>query len=335
MRILFCNLIFIFLFFACNSKYQNEYDFLENFENRKIDSVSIIDTTDYIVDFIPSMIKLKNYLVFSQFTGDTIFTCIDLLSEEKFNFGVRGRGKNEFSEGYGLEKINDSTMFIFDRVFSRLILMEIDSDSIIFKQNLKVSPFMLDVHYGNDSLYFVTATGNLEKNYGIYNVNKDEVIPYIDYPKGINDHLSEMGKSRIYYSHIVRKPGSLIFAAFKDKHHIVDILKIEDDSLVLVKRRIFSHFKWFFKNKICKPIDENAPRRVFTSKLLALQNYICALYKVKDLNYIMVFDWLGTPLYSYEIPYHLIGFTGDENFLYGIAAIGEKYHLVRFSLKLD
>ena len=194
---------------------------------------------------------------------------------------------------------------------------------------------MLDVHYGNDSLFFVTATGNLKKNYGIYNINNDEIIPYIEYPQGVNDHLSEAGKSRIYYSHILRKPGTVIFAAFKDKHHMVDILEIKNDSLVLVKRRTFSHFKWFFKNKICKPIDKDAPRRVFTSKLLALPNYMCALYKVGTLNYILVFDWLGTPLYSFELPCHLLGFTGDENFLYGIAAIGEKYHLIRFSLKLD
>lgn len=65
---------------------------------------------------------------------------------------------------------------------------------------------MLDVHYGNDSIYFVTGTGNLEKNYALYNRNSKMLRPFISYPKGVNDNLTLNGKSRIYYSHIVLSP---------------------------------------------------------------------------------------------------------------------------------
>lgn len=244
--ILLCHL---FLLFSCNRSQNTKNNFLKNFIPSHDIEITVLDSTDLVVDFIPSMVKMKDKIIYSQFTGDTIFSSIDLIHYKKNNFGKRGRGNNEFTEGYGLEKINDSILFIFDRTLAKLMFLQLSNDTIIFLPSYPTNHFMLDVHYGNDSIYFVTGTGNLEKNYALYNRNSKMLRPFISYPKGVNDNLTLNGKSRIYYSHIVRHPGMKKYMAFKDKHHIIDILEIKNDSLILVKRNIFTHFKWKIDRK--------------------------------------------------------------------------------------
>ena len=328
--ILLCHL---FLLFSCNRSQNTKNNFLKNFIPSHDIEITVLDSTDLVVDFIPSMVKMKDKIIYSQFTGDTIFSSIDLIHYKKNNFGKRGRGNNEFTEGYGLEKINDSILFIFDRTLAKLMFLQLSNDTIIFLPSYPTNHFMLDVHYGNDSIYFVTGTGNLEKNYALYNRNSKMLRPFISYPKGVNDNLTLNGKSRIYYSHIVRHPGMKKYMAFKDKHHIIDILEIKNDSLILVKRNIFTHFKWKMVSGVYRPSEKGTPNRVFTSKLVGLSKYVCALYKQDHSEFILTFDWDGTPLNSYKLPCHLLNFTGDDSLnFYGIALIGENYNLIHFKL---
>ena len=213
------------------------------------------------------------------------------------------------------------------------MFLQLSNDTIIFLPSYPTNHFMLDVHYGNDSIYFVTGTGNLEKNYALYNRNSKMLRPFISYPKGVNDNLTLNGKSRIYYSHIVRHPGMKKYMAFKDKHHIIDILEIKNDSLILVKRNIFTHFKWKMVSGVYRPSEKGTPNRVFTSKLVGLSKYVCALYKQDHSEFILTFDWDGNPLNSYKLPCHLLNFTGDDSLnFYGIALIGENYILIHFKL---
>ena len=100
--ILLCHL---FLLFSCNRSQNTKNNFLKNFIPSHDIEITVLDSTDLVVDFIPSMVKMKDKIIYSQFTGDTIFSSIDLIHYKKNNFGKRGRGNNEFTEGYGLEKL--------------------------------------------------------------------------------------------------------------------------------------------------------------------------------------------------------------------------------------
>ena len=114
--ILLCHL---FLLFSCNRSKNKKNNFLKNFIPSHDIEITVLDSTDLVVDFIPSMVKMKDKIIYSQFTGDTIFSSIDLFHYKKNNFGKRGRGNNEFTEGHGLEKINDSILSIFDRTLAK------------------------------------------------------------------------------------------------------------------------------------------------------------------------------------------------------------------------
>ena len=140
--ILLCHL---FLLFSCNRSQNTKNNFLKNFIPSHDIEITVLDSTDLVVDFIPSMVKMKDKIIYSQFTGDTIFSSIDLIHYKKNNFGKRGRGNNEFTEGYGLEKINDSILFIFDRTLAKLMFLQLSNDTIIFLPSYPTNHFMLDV----------------------------------------------------------------------------------------------------------------------------------------------------------------------------------------------
>ena len=56
---------------------------------------------------------------------------------------------------------------------------------------------------------------------------------------------------------------------------------------------------------VYRPSEKGTPNRVFTSKLVGLSKYVCALYKQDHSEFILTFDWDGNPLNSYKLPCHL------------------------------
>ena len=78
--ILLCHL---FLLFSCNRSQNTKNNFLKNFIPSHDIEITVLDSTDLVVDFIPSMVKMKDKIIYSQFTGDTIFSSIDLIHLKK------------------------------------------------------------------------------------------------------------------------------------------------------------------------------------------------------------------------------------------------------------
>lgn len=308
-------------------------DLLTKFKDMGEVKYTIIDTADILVDYIPRMLKMGHYLVYSKHADDTLFSAINLETNKTINFGVRGRGPREFIDGYGLKKKDDSTMFVFDRVLQRISFLKLKSDSVVFLHSINIKGTLFDLSPFNDSISIANGGGDYKKNYLVYNMNNCKSTGFIDYPGSCNNDIKDRGKHHIYYSFMIKHPSKNIYAAFKDKQPILDIMGVENDSLFLIKRNMFGHYKWDTKKGTLLPERTDIPYRFFSAKLVATPEHLCALYREKPIYYFLVFDWNGKPLYRYTSPYTVVSFVGDTfSQLYAIVSMNEKYHLVQFSL---
>jgi hypothetical protein len=328
------SLILIIFLSGCNQK----SPFIELFEDKGSACYSIVkNSPDFIIRHPLRMIKVGSLFIISDFSGDQIFTVFNIYTGNTYRFGNRGRGPDNFNDGYGLLSFTDTTFFIFDRVLQRISFFNVKKDILLCYKKFSI-PLVLNVTPYNDSTFITNGNPPFKGNYGVLDLNNSKIKSYIDYPSGLHDDLPDFIRSRIYYSHIVNKPGTSRFVSFKNSHHIIDILDYEEMKLKLAERKIFHHRKWETAGRGVNPSDKNR-RNIFTApRITGSDNRIFACYQDPKIDegddwHILTFDWNGNPLGRYSIPFDPYVITSvDDSTLYSLSLIGKEYRLVKIDI---
>ena len=331
MKTKFWSITLVIFLSGCNQ----ELPFLKLFEDKGSVSYSIVkNSPDFIMRHPVRMIKVGSLFIISDFSGDQIFTVFNIDTGDTYRFGNRGRGPDDFTDGYGLQSFSDTTFFIFDRVLRRISFFKVQKDKISCYKKLSI-PLVLNVTPYNDSIFITNGNPPFEGNYGVLDLNNSMVESYIDYPSGLHDDLPDFIRSRIYFSHIENKPNTNRFVAFKNSHHIIDILDYMKMELKLAERKIFHHRKWEAAGRGANPSDNNR-RYIFTApRITSSDNRIFACYQNPQIDegddwHILTFDWNGNPLGRYSIPFDPYVITSvDDSTIYSVALVDEEFRLMK------
>lgn len=318
------------LIFGC----KEEITFIDNFNDKGNVSFTVTNSFSELSLHHPiRLLKIKDYFIISDYKGEKIFTAIHN-SGNSFQFGFRGRGPNEFIDGYGLAPLTDTTFVVFDRTLKKVSYFTANQDTILFNNRTNV-PAINNVFPFNDSIFVTNGNPPFEKNYGVLDLSDNTAYSYIDYPKTSKGKLTEQAKQRAYYSHIVRKPNSTRYVAFKASHYIVDVLDLEGIKLKLQERKTFALNEWEMSKNITVP-GVRGPSNRITAKIAGSGDKIFVCYKIQKSKKpqwnILTFDWDGNPLNKYSIPFTPYAITCSDSELYCIAFFDEKYKLLTINI---
>lgn len=326
-------IILISIFFGC----KKEIPFIDNFNDKGNATFVVIDSIPEFVLYHPiRLLKVQNSFIISDYKGEKIFTVLHK-SGNNFQFGNRGRGPNEFIDGYGLAPLTDTTFVVFDRMLKKVSFFEVNQDTVLCYRRKDI-PAINNVFPFNDSIFVTNGNAPFEKNYGVLDISKNTVYSYIDYPKISKGKLPGQAKQRAYYSHIVRKPNSNRYVAFKASHYIIDIMDLKGTRLKLRERKTFAHNSWEMSRNVPVPGVRGSLNRI-SAKIAGSDNGIFVCYKIQENNKsqwsILTFDWEGNPKNRYNIPFipYAIASSVDSR-LYCIALIGEEYKLIKIDIFL-
>ncbi|MCK9413570.1 MAG: BF3164 family lipoprotein [Prolixibacteraceae bacterium] len=334
MRIKYFVILLILSLVGCKKK---EVPFIDNFSDKGKVPYSVIENLPNFIMYYPiRMLMIKNMLIVADYKGNKIFTLFNLESGKSFQFGNQGHGPNDFIDGYGLAPLTDTSFVVFDRMVKKVSFFRVENDTVFCYKKSNI-PAINNVFPFNDSIFVTNGNYPFDKNFGVVDLSKDTLYSCIDYPSITKDKLSAQAKQRAYYSHIVRKPNSNRFVAFKASHHIIDVMDLTNNELKLIERRIFIHNEWKMSRNIPVPSVRGTLNR-FTAMLAGSDNRIFACYKIKDEDNksqwsILTFDWDGNPQNRYDIPFIPYAFTStNDSTLYSIALIGKEYKLVKIDM---
>ncbi len=328
-------IIIISVFWGCKKE---ETPFIDNFDDKGNATYTVIDRFPELLLYHPiRLIKVQNSLIISDYKGEKLFTFINK-SGNSFSFGNKGRGPNDFIDGYGLAPLTDTTFVIFDRMLKKVSFYRTVQDTVYCYKKMNV-PAINNVSPFNDSIFVTNGNAPFEKNYGVLDLSKGTVYSYVDYPKVSKGKLPERAKQRAYYSHIVRKPSSNRYVAFKASHYIVDVMDLEGTKLNLVERKTFAHNKWEMSKNLPVPGVRGSLNRI-SAKISGSDNRIFVCYEIQESKKsqwcILTFDWNGNPQSKYYIPFAPYAITcSNDSELYCIALIDEDYKLVTINIPKD
>lgn len=318
---------------GCKKK---EVPFIDYFTDKGEVTYSVIKNLPDLIMYYPiRMLMFRNMLIVADYKGNKIFTVFNLKSGNGFQFGNQGRGPNDFIDGYGLAPLTDTTFVVFDRMVKKVSFFEVKNDTVFCYKKSDI-PAINNIFPFNDSIFVTNGNYPFDKNYGVVDLSKDTLYSCIDYPSISKDKLSAQAKQRAYYSHIVRKPNSNRYVAFKASHYIIDVMDLEGTNLRLLERKTFVLNKWEMSKNIPVPGVRGTLNR-FTAMLAGTNNQIYACYKIQEANKeqwsILSFDWDGNPKNRFEIPFIPYTITSvNDSTLYCIALIGEEYKLVKIDI---
>lgn len=325
-------LLFVCFFIIGCSK--NEVPFVDLFQdNANLEFYLIDNAPDLMIHYPIRKLIVQDLIIVSDFKTDKIFHVINIKSGHYFQFGDRGRGPNEFTDGYGLASFTDTSFIVFDRMKEKISFFYVINDSIEIYQEIEV-PRVNNVVPFSESLFVTNGIFPFEKNYGVIDVKQNKTYSYIDYPMHDDSFL---GNQRKYYTHLVRKPSSKRLIGIKASHYMVDVLNLNDDEhLSLIDRKIYGHFEWEMNNGIPVPRDGN--RNMFTAPgITGSDEKVFVCYQINNgdnQNWVLLtFDWDGNPLEKYPIPFTPYSVTSiDDSTLYFTGLFDEDYKLCKVKI---
>jgi len=316
---------------------RSEKTFLETFELKSDATYSLICHVPALILSHPiRMIVLDNQFIIADFEGDTLFTFANK-EGESFRFGIQGRGPGEYVDGYGLAMLSDSSFIISDRALKRISFYKIASEMVL-KYNEVIVPSAYNIFPYDENLMVTNGQEPFDKNYGVLDLLGDTAYSYIDFPLSTtNDEIPEFAKQRMFYSHIVKKPGSNRFVSFKASQLIVDVMDLNNEELVLVDRRVFAQFQWDKDGNRYSPQSNESLNAITGSRITGSISNIFICYQDlsredKSWN-LLTFTWEGIPQNRNELPFipYCI-FSTPDGTLYCITTIEMEYRIVEVRL---
>jgi hypothetical protein len=282
------------------------------------------------------MISLGNQIIISDFQRDTLFYHINENGEVS-KFGVQGRGPGEFSDGYGLALLSDSSFIVGDRGHGKISFFRIDNRGINKYKEVSI-PWVNNVFPYNEDCIVTNGQAPFEKNYGVLDLRSGTVSSYIDFPSQESDEeLPEPIKRRMNYNHIIRKPYSNRFVSFRASQFLIDVIDLNAKELVLVRRTKYDQYQWDEKGA-----SSDAPNAPYLNSLSggriagSLSSiFICyANGSQEDRAWnLLTFNWEGEPHSRYKLPFSpYCIFATPEGTLYCLATIEMEYRIVILNL---
>jgi hypothetical protein len=283
------------------------------------------------------MIALGNQIIISDFQRDTLFYHINE-NGELSKFGIQGRGPGEFTNGYGLALLSDSSFIIGDRGHGNISYFRITTEGINKYREVSV-PLVYNVFPYDEDIIVTNGQEPFEKNYGVLDLRTGTVSSYIDFPTQESDEdLPEPIKRRMDYNHIIRKPHTNRFVSFRASQFLIDVMDLNAKELVLVRRTKYDQYHW----------DENgassvAPNTPYLNSLSggriagSSSNIFICYQNESQLDRtwnLLTFNWEGKPQSRYKLPFspYCISAT-PEGTLYCLATIEMEYRVVIVNLK--
>lgn len=278
-------------------------------------------------------IVVKDFIIIADFKTKKIFHVINKKTGDYFQFGDKGRGPHEFTDGYGLTNLSDTSFIVFDRMKEKVSFFSVIKESIEMYHEINV-PNVNNIIPYSETLFITNGNFHFEKNYGVIDIDQNKVSDYIDYPEGDGNSIRE--NSRKYHTHLVRKPLSSRFIGIKSRHYMFDIIEINDEKeLNLIERKIYEDFKW--EKSDTSPLPTNRPLNIFAASKISVSNeriFVCYQANAEKEWFLLTFDWDGNPLDKYIIPFtpYTITSTNDST-LYSVGVFEDDYKLCKISLK--
>lgn len=329
-------LLFLLLYSILTSCNKKETPFIDLFQvNNNLEYKLIEDIPDVFLYHPIRKIIVNEFVIIADFKTKKIFHVINLKNKDYFQFGNKGRGPNEFTDGYGLTNLSDTSFVIFDRMKDKISFFSISKDSIEMYHEVKV-PRVNNIIPYSENLFITNGNFPFKKNYGIIDLAQDTISSYINYPSLKNFHFE--GNARKYYTHLVHKPSSSRFVGIKASHFIFDILEINSKKqLTMVNRKIYKDFEWEMNSNRPIPLTNNI--NIFKARLIsASKNRIFTCFQNNSNNkkdwLLLTLDWDGNPIDKYTIPFIPYTITSvNDSTIYSIGLYDSDYKLYKINLK--
>ncbi len=327
--------ILLFLSFFLTNCSKRETPFIDLFQKNDNLKYTLIDNLPELFLYHPiRMLIVKDLIIIADFKTNKIFHVINIKNSHYFQFGDKGRGPNELTDGYGLTSLSDTSFIVFDRRKEKVFFFSVIEDSVKMYQEIEVPQINNIVSY-SESLFVTNGNFPFEKNYGVIDLKQNKVSSYIDYP-GRDNEIFE-GNQRKYYTHLIRKPSSFRFMGIKANHYIFDILELNiEGHLNLIDRKIYRHFDWEMLNGSPLPLDGNL--NIFRAPRISASKervFLCFQTDNEENQdwVLLTFDWDGNPLEKYTIPFIPYTITNvDDSTLYSVGLFGVDYKLCKIDL---
>ena len=282
------------------------------------------------------MIVLGNHIIVADYQRDTLFNDINGKGELS-RFGVQGRGPGEFLDGYGLAFLSDSSFIIGDQGHRKITFYKILDENITKYREVDV-PWVNNVFPYDEDIIVTNGQEPFDKNYGVLDLSLGKAYSYIDFPATVsNDKIPERLKRSMNYNHIVRKPGSNRFVSFRASQFLVDIMDLNANELVLMRRLKYDQYQWDEKGVNSEPpntpyLNSLSGGRITGSSSRIFICYANGSQEERSWN-LLTFNWEGEPENRYRLPFvpYCI-FSTPDGMLYCLATIEMEYRIVILNL---
>lgn len=334
---------------SCTAKEINKIE--DMFRTPKVLTHEVMENyEDEYYSKVSKLLNDENYLIAYDFNGNTFFSKTDLDDNNKMHhFGTMGQGPNEVmmmpqnlsligNKEVSFYSINKSLLYAINYAegsdYNPMKIIDFDR-----KKNILG---VLPVAYNQ----YIAMGAFDDGRYLMLDNNGDEISYSFDYPSFDGaDQLTGLHKFLAFQGHMMRKPDGTSFCFAGHHSELLDIIKINKNGKL---DKVFS-----FQGELAKfstegdginggsvPISKES--KMFFIDTNCTDKYIYLLFsnkRVKDGIYeayqskqVLVFDWKGKPITSYEldIPVNCIAVDRKDKILYGYNQEDEK--MVKFDL---
>ncbi len=274
---------------------------------------------------LPGILNLKirdSILILTSFDGKGSILLFNKINGKYISTKcLNGRGPGEFSTNIEFKTIVDS-IYIYES--SKNLLSIYKSDTFLYdsisqadkKLKPEKDPNYIDVFPLNG--YYVSRPG-VNARFSLFNRNGKHISDYElfpDYFKDVNS-INQKFELRRYYA-VEPKPDLSKFVALSHIGGIMEIFKVEKDSINIILKKIFLNPELKVEEK--KGLIQEDTKIGFFG-LYTTDNYIYASYsglaakdfrKLKSLEFITVFDWKGKLKRVYKVEGGLTALAADE-----------------------
>ncbi len=303
----------------------------------------VVMTFDDYGIYRPTSIIMNNDDIYVQNNDEDMICVINQSTNKKKTLLKRGEGP---AEALNISYITRSDNAVITAECNKRCIIEIPFRS----QETVFSPLPPDYGAYTSAIKgqegFITLGCFKEGRYMYYKPEKEKTAFFGDY-RVHNKHkkLNNLTKSLIYISSkLAMKPDMTRFVAINFNNGIIDINKINKDSIINLKQLDFHYQDISVEGSADNPrvatrrSNKNGFYDVATS-----DKHIYTIYSGKSFEeagrstdhceYLMIFDWDGNPVgcYKLNVPLYTICYNKQDNAVYGIH-IGDEAKLYKFDI---
>jgi hypothetical protein len=334
--------IVLILFQSCAKKAENT---LQLFDEEKIlSAITVNSQLDSIC--YPGDLEIVDSLLFIlDWQNDYYLSAYSLNSGKLLKeFGKKGRGPQELSRAISIDyNSKDHSLDCFTRAPKRVNSYSLDTLNYIATYSPTMMPKDGSCYHAKKFGSGYIGTGRFVQ--GMYALFEDEKVNYYgEFPKFTgSEKLSSSEKSSLLQGLLKVHPSKNKFVFVSSFNQTLDINRLENNCFEKIKRYSFDKSKY-------SSLGNGAAAKLSTDiysycDVDVTDQYIFCLYVsstfeeyLKDRylgDYLLIFDWNGTPIKKYKLekPLNHIAFDDGTNSIYGLA-LEDEIELVKYKLDI-